>query len=432
MKKSRFVGIAAYATMVLSIIAIYGIGCKKRGCCYEERTADDKQGDVVREVLDESPAGKVFEENADWLLVQGHESDDATAFYGVVRLGENPADSVSTSTTFSHPAMSLENRPENFVTVAARYADGWAVAEPVRGNPRRYQIVFRRINDDSGTDIHRVVKLEAARPTALHVVGKALYVGVGPKLVWFDLGEKTPRIQQLADRSVNGKAYDLFARYGDRLVGIDDEVEPYFADLIGLDSEGRPTHLADWELPGLVNGTYTHARLVPGKKKREYRLLMIAQYHVITGPGQLLAAFPIRNNELNVAKTTVLGRPEADLFLLAKESVHQAQEDKVQLIAGDEFTRWTGFEISTETDTVILTAGRRGLLAMEAKSSSGTRATLLPIGDCRDIMINSRGAFALVSKSEKETELVVLRETKGKTEVVGRHILKGKFHRFVR
>ena len=104
-----------------------------------------------------------------------------------------------------------------------------------------------------------------------------------------------PRRELLVERPDRFKAYDVFARSGDQVLAIDDVVRPLYADLFQVGT-GKPTRVADFEMPGLINGVYSHAVLVPGQGGLD--VYAIAPYGIMSGNGHELARLPIRNGKI--------------------------------------------------------------------------------------------------------------------------------------
>jgi len=197
------------------------------------------------------------------------------------------------------------------------------------------------------------------------------------------------------------KPYDLFAQHGRHLVAIDDRVMPVYADFYHLDEAGRPTHLAEWELPGIINGHYNHAVLVP-RGATGHTLYVTAPYGIRTGSGQIIAALPIDGARLDVPERLVLnGGRSADAPPVLIEHVSRMGKEP-SLLSGESYTPWTGLAVAIDATTahprlVFLAAGERGLWVLPPDLSPEAAIGRLPLaGPCLDVVVYGDDLYALV------------------------------------
>ncbi len=267
-------------------------------------------------------------------------------------------------------------------------------------------------------------------PKGLHLAGDALFVGSAQAVGWIDLAAPKPAYVELVQRTgFPDKAYDLFVRDGNRLVAIDDEVMPMYADWFALDPTNRPTkRLGDWKLPGVINGSYVHAALLPAAADA-WTLYLAAPYGVLSGHGHDLAAVPIRGDKLVFDPDLTLQNRDGKTPIV-EEHVGRGGGAKTTLLGGTDYTEWTGMTIARGANRVLLAAGKRGLISLPASfPAQGATATIVDLGgsvsDVRDV-----DGLVLALVTAQTTALVVLDPTA--TKVTARHDLGRVVDYFVR
>ena len=279
-------------------------------------------------------------------------------------------------------------------------------------------------------------------PVALFLHGRTLFVGAFGQVGWVDLGAETPTYTALVTRTNYAhKPYDLFARSGAHVLAIDDMVRPFFADLFILDAHGNPKHLSDMELPPLLNGHYTKALLLPGPKDDEHILYLLAQFSVRPGSGHNLNALPISQGKLPpnspvhhpTRPQSLLipqGKPdEAPAYYTIAEFVPR-MEGEPRLLAGTEFTPWTGLATTGTGAYIWVAAGSRGLFRLNAPITSESRPVVMDLGaPCLDVMAVGDDLYALLGGPTPS--VAHLASIDGEWKVVAQVSLEAPVTRFV-
>lgn len=312
---------------------------------------------------------------------------------------------------------------EGHFLALASHAGGatWASVEPQGGG---FAVVLHTIGAEP-----RAVAVPQ-RPAALHAVGSGVIVGAGNTVGWIDAGAATPTWQEVHRRPEmhEFKAYDLFARAGDWLVAIDDVVMPMYADSFRVASDGKPTHAAAWSLPGVINGHYMHAALVPSGP-RDGVLFVVAPYSIMDGHGQDLAALTIRGEALQIGERVTLNQARLEDPPVLEEHVSRRTKLAEKLAAGTEYTPWLG--LATEGSRLLLAAGSRGLLVVPQVFTPDTKATVVDVGgECRDVLVAGGRTWVLVGG--REDAVVELRWDAQGGHEAGRTRLAGGHQKFVR
>lgn len=407
------------------------LGCFLSGCSPEacSRKADDAE---PRQNGDEQISREITEDDG-WLYVMAHDSQASDASYLAIELGDDPENSVQSRQPFTREAIALDDHRGSHRAPAAQFGASVVVGVPDGGDENDYRLILY----ESG-EKRREIAVGDIEPVALHRVAEAVFIGTYEQLFWVDLSDSDPKPQLLATHEEKSwrpvqKPYDLFARSGNRLVAIDDEVEPFFADFFALDDEGRPTHLADWTLPGLINGTYRDAELVRGDEGEEFALVTQNSFGSLDRSGQNLAAMPVRGEELQVEPDWVLdsGAPD-ELSVIGESRTYEEARGEPRIIAGEEFSAWQGMAVAPDDDAVLLAAGKRGLITVPYPLDSDGEAEIVDVdGECLDVVVTPGGVFALVENPDGETDLAVLHRDGTDFAIVGRHELDGRFTSFV-
>lgn len=157
-------------------------------------------------------ARDLFEIEEHEVVLESHEPSLSSASYLSATFGEDTALGPQVRHLGSFPAVTHPHRDE-FLMHAA-FASGELVLAAEEQGVWRVDLI------PENNSARRALSLGKLRPTALHRVGDALYVGVlddeKPRLGWLDLTERTPAFRELsAPAKARRKAYDLFARHSD-------------------------------------------------------------------------------------------------------------------------------------------------------------------------------------------------------------------------
>jgi hypothetical protein len=271
-----------------------------------------------------------------------------------------------------------------------------------------------------------------ALPAALRVVKDALYVGMAGSFGWLDLSAPKPAYVELVKRpGFAHKPYDRFAREGDRLLAIDDEVVPMYADWYALDGAGKPVRrLADWTLPNIINGHYMKAGLLPTGTAADFTLYLIAWYGVRSGDGQVLISVPVKNDQLVFDRDVSLPNRDGKLAAIVEYAARGGGGRKDELLAGDKLTHWHDLAIARRANKLLLAALGRGMMVVPA--NFGPRSKDVEVvdlgGDVWAIRAHGERLFALVVK-DTAGELVELDSLSLKP--IARHALPAPYHQFV-
>lgn len=362
------------------------------------------------------------------LLVQQHSWTDAEATYLAVTIGADPKATPTLDPLGARPTHAVGGG--RHVALAAHDGSRWV-------HVKDKKLVISTMSSTMGGKPSFQVDLGALEPTALHLAGDALYVGSGTGVCWFDLAATKPGCVELVKRDLRFKAYDRFVREGDRLLAIDDEVMPMFADWFSLDATGRPTkRLGDWALPGVINGHYDHAALL-ATGNGDYTLFLVAPYGIMSGNGHDLVAIPIRDNKLVFDNNLTIQNADGKTPIL-EEHQERGSNKPPTLLAGTQLTPWTGLAVAPRANKVLIAAGLRGMLSVPADFAPSLKtATADSLGSdgVRDVRVQANLVFVLVHRNHTPdttvSELVVLDATSLKQ--LARHRLSNTllYDRFV-
>lgn len=157
------------------------------------------------------------------------------------------------------------------------------------------------------------------------------------------------------------KAYDHFAREGDRVVAVDDISMPFWATLFTLLPDGSLKHERDWRLPSIINGSYRYASL------RGEHLAVAASYGIMSGSGWDLLVSPV-GEELDLVHLN----GGSSTSPVIEEHRSRARTLPSTLLVGTEHTAWTGLVHSGEH--LAIGAGTRGLMVLPALAKRGDPA----------------------------------------------------------
>lgn len=320
--------------------------------------------------------------------------------------------------------------PGHFLAVAAHGGEeGWVHAG---GREGAWTLVQRGTSTQGVT---REVAVGPTIPAAMHMVGDAVLVGAGNTVGTVDLAVKDPRWQVLHERpDMQFKAYDLFARAGEWLVAIDDEVMPMYADAFTLDASGRATHRAAWSLPGVINGHYDAAVLGRRGTGFDGTLWVVAGYGIMDGHGQDLAALAIEDHALRFGPEVTLNSQPLEDPPVLEEHVSRETGKPEKLAFGSDYTPWTGLARWAPAEgpaKLLLAAGARGLLVLPEGFGPSTRAEAIDVGgECADVLVDGGRVRVLVGGPAPA--LLELSPTATGLEPGPRLSLPQAYHRFVR
>jgi hypothetical protein len=329
------------------------------------------------------------------------------------------------------PALPRSDWPGHYVAVAAHgRGQRWVHAG---GSEGAWTLVERDLEPKTPP---RELPIGATIPAAMHMVGETVFIGAGNVVGTVELDTKAPRFSVLHERpDMKFKAYDLFARTGEWLVAIDDEVVPMYADAFTLDADGRATHRAGWELPGVINGHYDAAVLGRSGAGFDGTLWVVASYGIMDGHGQDLAALAIRDHALGVGPDVTLNSHVMEDPPVLEEHVSRETGKPEKLAFGRDYTPWTGLARVTPAEgpaRILLAAGPRGLLLLPEGFGPTTRAEAVDVGgECADVLVDGERVLVLVAGPAPA--LLELRPTATGLEPGPRPLpLPEAYHRFVR
>ena len=367
----------------------------------------------------ESAVTEVTEDEGGWVLVEKHDDEAAEASYVAIDLAAARPQPISLGDA---PALPHTSWPGHFRTIAAHGGARWVRGEEKGG---RHALVV----SDARGGAPRTIEVDG-EPTGLHLHGQALYVGLGRRVGWIDLAAGRPAFQELIARDHQFKAYDLFARAGDRLVAIDDVVMPMVADWFALDGKA-PRRIADWKLPGVINGHYTQAALVPAGQGT-WTLYLVAPYGIMDGSGHDLVALPVRGDKLVFEEGLTLQNGRGGPTPILEEHLDRGTGKPVSLVAGSEVTEWTGLAVDPDGGRLLVAAGKRGLIVLPGDFTGASKGTLVDLGgECRDVARRGGALVALVAGGGQASELVLLTRSGDGYTAGARHPLPAAFDRIL-
>lgn len=353
-----------------------------------------------------------------WLVLESHDAKAELASYAAIDLAAARPSPVALGTA---PALPDTNWPGHYRTVAAHAGPRWVRGEAVSGG-------FRLVLGDARGGAPRSIEVDG-EPTALYIHREALFVGLGRRLGWIDLAAGKPTFSELVAREHQFKAYDLFARSGDRLVAVDDVVMPMFADWFDVSGKA-PRRVADWSLPGVINGHYTHAALHPAAGG-DFTLYLLAPYGIMDGDGHDLVAVPVRGDKLVFEEGLTLQNGKNGPTPVIEEHVSRDSGKTFGLVAGSEATDWTGLAVDPASGRLLIAAGTRGLIVLPGDYTSTSKGTLVELGaPCRDVAVRGGLLVALVG-DDKKSELVILTGAGDSYAAGVRHPLPAAFDRIL-
>lgn len=355
------------------------------------------------------------------LLLERHANTNATATYAEAALSSSSDAPLTLGPPRSFPALERTDSPAVYRT--ARSQSNGRFARVERTGAAYTLFVHEGLADTAP----RRLDLGALEPHAMLVTEHGAWLGSVTKVSYVDLEASALGLDELVVRAIDDrKAYDVFARAGDRVVAIDDVVRPIYADFFRLNARGRPSHLAGWDMPALVNGRYTHAALVR-EAGDAHTLYVVAPYGVLDGNGQVLASIPIEGNALGPVDRVL--NSGASRARVVEEHQSRAEHMPSHFLVGDELSLFTGIAISN--DRVLLPAGRRGLFVLPRALGVGVRADVVCADRfVHDVTVHEGRVFVLTSKGD-ENDLIELNVADGRFTEAVRTPLPEAFNRFV-
>jgi hypothetical protein len=398
---------------------------------YPAAPAESKRGPKYRK----PPASA-----GDWLILEAHQREAPKVRYRAIELtgGWPNGGSHTVRPMMERPALPHLYSKKWHTTLGTLTGSIWVRARylaPVAEVPPSWSLEWRELNTNTAGGLN----LGARRPTALLLHGRRLYVGAGDTVGTVDLDAETPSFTPLHRRpELKHKAYDLLTRSGDRLVAVDDMLQPYYADLFELHPELGPKRLAGWTLPGIINGHYTGAVLARPGGAGEGVLYLTADYSILSGHGQNLARFPIKDAALGAPPSATLNQRAGPLGAghVLEEHVRRGNSpDPERRLAGDEYTPWSGVAWLPDggAGQVLLAAGERGLLRLPGDFATGAQATTHTFdGPVGDVMVRGDLVLVLLSKESSSAVLAFKADAEKGLALIGRIGLSTHFDRFVK
>lgn len=365
-----------------------------------------------------------------WLAI-AHDNTSKTARVHAIDLGDGDKDGTN-SKLGNFEAMTQANWPGHYRTLATSDGTRWVWGQSAgTDDDLTYSLVVR-----SGTTVEREIELGSVEPTGLHLIGDVLFIGSrGAAVQMVDLSAANSPLTDVVRRQHHpSKGYDVFAQSGNYLLAIDDVVMPMYADWFEMTPAGM-RRLGDWNMPGVINGHYNAAALLP-RSTGHFWLFVTASYGIMSGSGQNLAALDIRGSVLEFSEGLILQNAGPDDRVLEEHEPRDGSQGTPVRLAGNEMTSWTGMAVHGPTEQVLLAAGSRGLMILPAAFDSSTKATLIDLGGpVHDVAVRGDQVIALASgQGKKQSELaavLVLDVGANKAEVARRIRLPGLYTQLV-
>lgn len=369
------------------------------------------------------------------ILLAGHESSQATARYLPLQLSSVDPTRLSTLAPRERPALRLAD-------TSVRAANGsWAPAYDALAAHEKTRWVYAaaagdgyelRLEgwDEAGAAPSRSVALGPLCPSALALAEGNALVGSARGLGYVSLDEAQPHYRELvAHGGARAKPYDFFVRSAERVLAVDDEVEPRFADWLELSPRGV-SFLQTFELPGVINGRY-RAGALRRDGPNAFTLLAIVPFGILSGNGQLLASLSLSAQGATPGPSSTLNGSHSE----GEELVSRAHPaDAPALWAGAELTSWTGIALLADEHRLLLAAGTRGLwsVPLPLPATGKPAVSRAPgLSHCSDVVVRGKLVLALEQRADGASELHVLRWAGGELGLVHSRRLPGAFQRFV-
>ena len=363
-----------------------------------------------------------------WLILQQHISPATTArMLPVALTTDGPV--VGQSTEIVAPE--LWNWRQQRKVLASAAGEHWIAA--AQSESGEWQLHVHSAAEPAAKP--RSIPLDLDSITGLLAVDHRVVVGSGNRVGYVDTSADAPSFTLLAERRGAGKAFDVFARDGDLIVAIDDEVSPIYAELLTVRGDREITHLEGWNMPTFINGVYRLAALsISDAKARDGVLYATGSYEIMSGDGQDLTAIPIRGGKLPGGLAEVLndGSGVSNPPVI-EEHVSRGSGAVEKIVHGKNMTMWTGLAVTAGSPRqVALAAGSRGLLLFPGDFDHQTKATAADLGGaCHDIITVGEDTYALIADKDGG-HLAKLAFGAGTATVSSRVELPAVYHRFVR
>jgi hypothetical protein len=368
------------------------------------------------------------------VVLIGHDDAESTVRYLPVRIAAAPDGSPAPlpprqRPALRHPEASVRAASGDWVpaydAVAAQQQARWVHAASAGDS---YELRVEELDETAAPA--RSIALGPVRPTALAVADGYVLVGSAGALGYVKLDEAEPRYRQLVSHpGRRAKPYDFFVRSAERVLAVDDEVEPRFADWLELSPAGvrfRETV----ELPGVINGRY-QAGVLERAGVDSFTLHAVVPFGIVSGHGQLLASLALSPQGSTPGASSTLNGSHGD----SEEFVSRAHPtDRPALWLGSELSSWTGIALLSGERRLLLAAGTRGLwsvalpLPATGKPSVSRAAGLT---NCSDVTVRGTLVLALEQRPDGASELRVLRWTGSELALEHERRLDGAFQRFV-
>lgn len=406
--------------LVLWTVIAAALGCGKSS---EPKTGGGRGANTLP--ANQAGDGAHEASSSQWLVLQQHDpTSDRVRYLPVAIAGDTPAP----SKPIDGEALARPNWKDHYITIASAAGDHLYTAATTAG---RWELRERKLDDPDARP--RVIPIAVDRISALLAIDSRVVVGAGMKVGWVDTGADKPAFSQLAEHPGAYKAYDLFARDGDLIAAIDDEVGPIYGELLHITDNGVE-HLEGWDMPSFINGTYEHAVLAMSDAgARDGVLYAMGSYGIMSGNGHDLTALPIRGGKLPAGLAEVLNSGGAGTTNppVIEEHVDRGSGKVERVAHGSEMTPWTGLAL-TRANQVAVAAGKRGLLWFPGEFSPTTKANALDVGgSCHDVIAVGSALYVLIESGGKG-QLGIVDVTGEGPEVAKRVDLPAAYQRFVR
>jgi hypothetical protein len=362
----------------------------------------------------DAPATKEIKDMPRNHLVLLSYRDDQAEGHLVVASIDKPQFTLSSEVPLK--ATPWKNWEGHYKLVAAADATGWISSYP--GEAEGTWSFTHQLFTEEGPPHQKNVKLEEV--AGLHRIEDLALAGTNTRLGSIDLRTENSSFTEIKNRrEFPYKAYDVFARSGNLIVAVDDEVIPMFAEFLELDAKGTPKLVSSWSLPSIINGSFIDAIFEASSGRHSGTLYLLANYGIITGPGQLIAALEVKDGKLSFDSQTTLnssGTGSESPRVREEFSDRTGPELKhLGLVYGTERTTWNGMAPIRKQGKlagIALAAKARGLLILPANFGPKTAAQAIDVGgECMDVQSVGERLFALVLKGEKAS-LVEIAEAK--------------------
>lgn len=366
------------------------------------------------------------------LLLLAHEAGLPRGVYVVALIDARRPQRIELSHPFEAPMLLADPYyPANFRSVEDFDGRRWVRLEAPEGAATPLRLVVR---ERRGRDLVEVASFEAERaayPHVLRVVRDHVYVGTMDTVFSADLSAPAPALRALVTRDLGPrKSYDLIVFTADRLLAIDDVVDPRIADWFALDARGAGVSRGFVLLPEGTNLAYYAATLTGGSVPGQATLHALATgggrgcdfHHVCTAT--LDDDHVCTNFEGAFQRCHVDGPGLGESVNFHSE--RRSEQASYRVLAGERLTWWWSLVRDQAAHRTLVAAGSRGVLVFRDELPATEAPELLALGgECRDVATAQGLAFALCTH-DAVSELVVLRRGDGRYDELTRHTLPGR------